>query len=128
MNIPLSSPTPEGAHGVKSLQQSKDTLVADLKVVIADAQLLMKEAVAASSEGISAVPAYLEDRLSAVKYNFNRAKDTVGSTARHAAAATDTYVRQNPWRSLGIACAASIFAGLLLAGAGASVMGKFKGK
>lgn len=39
----------------------------------------------------------------------------IGDTARHAAAATDDYVRGSPWQSLGIAALAGMACGYLLA-------------
>jgi ElaB/YqjD/DUF883 family membrane-anchored ribosome-binding protein len=104
-------------HGIKAVQQSKDKLVADVKIVVNDAQALLKEAVETSAEGIGAVPAYLEDRLSAVKGNFHRAKDAFGATAKQATAATDEYIRENPWKSFGFISAASILVSIAMVSA-----------
>ena len=113
-------------HGLKAVQQSKDKLVADLKTVVNDAQALLKEAVETSAEGIGAVPAYLEDRMNAVKGNFHRAKDAFGATAKQATAATDEYIRENPWKSLGIISAASVLVSIALVSACACTMRKSK--
>lgn len=115
---------PANSHGVKALQHSKDKLMTDLKTVVADAQALLKEAVDTSAEGFSAVPTYLEDRLSAVKSNFQSARSAIETKAKHATAATDEYVRENPWKSLGIVTAASIFVSVLLVSTCASAFGK----
>ena len=101
-------------HGVKALQQGKDKLMADLKTVVSDAQALLKEAKDSSVEGIAGMPAYLEDRFGTVKENFNRVKDTIESKAKYATAATDTYVRENPWKSLGFVTAASFIVSVLV--------------
>jgi ElaB/YqjD/DUF883 family membrane-anchored ribosome-binding protein len=97
--------------GVKA---SKDKLMLDLKAVVSDAQALLKEAADTSVGSIAGVPAYLEDRLCAVKDNFSRVKGTIESKAKSATAATDTYVRENPWKSLGFATAASVILSCLL--------------
>ncbi len=115
---------PANAHGVKALQQSKDKLMTDLKTVVADAQALLKEAVDTSAEGFSAVPTYLEDRLSAVKSNFQSAKNTIESKAKQATAVTNVYVQENPWKSLGFVTAASVIVSVLLVSTCASTMGK----
>ncbi len=119
MNTPLEAvgSTLAGIHGVKALQQSKDKLLTDLKAVVDDAQALLKEAVDTSSQGMSAVPAYLEERLNAVKSNFERAKSTIEAKAKQATAVTNVYVQENPWKSLGIATAASVFVSILLVSA-----------
>ena len=116
--------TAPSAHGVKALQQSKDKLLADLKAVVDDAQALLKEAVDTSAEGISAVPAYLEDRMNAVKSNFERVKSAIESKAKNATAVTNVYVQENPWKSMGIATAASVLVTILLVSACAPAVGK----
>ena len=116
--------TAASVHGVKALQQSKDKLLADLKAVVDDAQALLKEAVDTSAEGISAVPAYLEDRMNAVKSNFERVKSAIESKAKNATAVTNVYVQENPWKAVGIAAAASVFVSILLVSACAPAFGK----
>ena len=118
--------TAESAHGVKALQQSKDKLLADLKTVMDDAQALLKEAVDKSAEGFTAVPAYLEDRLSAVKGNFQRARSAVEARAKQASTVTDVYVRENPWKSMGVVTAAGVLLSILLVSTCASAIGKHR--
>jgi ElaB/YqjD/DUF883 family membrane-anchored ribosome-binding protein len=120
MSTPLGVTNTESAHGVKALQQSKDKLVADLKLVVDDAQALLKEAMDTSAEGIHAVPAYLEDRLNAVKGNLQRVKGAIESKAKQATTVTHVYVQENPWKSLGIVAAVSVMMSILLVGAVAS--------
>jgi ElaB/YqjD/DUF883 family membrane-anchored ribosome-binding protein len=95
-----------------------------LKTVVDDAQALLKDAVDTSAEGAAAVPAYLEDRLSAVKENFQRAKSAIAARAEQATAATDMYVRGNPLKSLGIVAAASVLVSIVALSACATVFGK----
>ncbi|HTE15517.1 MAG TPA: hypothetical protein VK642_10610 [Burkholderiales bacterium] len=104
-------------HGLKALDRGKDKLLLDLKAVVEDAQALMKEAVDSSAQGMSSVPAYLEDRLSTVKDHLQQAKSAVEAKAKHAAAATDQYVRDNPWKSVGFATAATICLSVLVVSA-----------
>lgn len=120
MNTPFGLTQADSTHGVKALQQSKDKLVADLKLVVDDAQALLKEAMDTSAEGITAVPAYLEERLTAAKGNLQRVKAAIESKARQAKDVTHVYVQENPWKSIAIAAAASVIMSLLLLGACAS--------
>jgi ElaB/YqjD/DUF883 family membrane-anchored ribosome-binding protein len=120
MSTPFSVPHTERAHGVKALQQSKDKLVADLKLVVDDAQALLKEAMDTSAEGITAMPAYLEERLNAAKGNLQRVRSAIESRTKQATAVTHVYVQENPWKSIGIAAAASVIMSFLLFGACAS--------
>jgi ElaB/YqjD/DUF883 family membrane-anchored ribosome-binding protein len=130
VDIPLENDahdTSTRQHGAKALYRSKDKLLVDLKAVVEDAQALMKEAVDSSAESVAGVPAYLDDRLSAVKDNLQRVKGAMADQARHAAAATDQYVRENPWRSIGVATAASVVISLLLVRATLPALGKMRG-
>lgn len=105
------------SNGMKAVQQSKDKLIADLKTVVNDAQALLDEAVASSAEAIGAVPAHLEDRMNAVRGKFNRARDAFGATAKQATAVTTEYIRENPWKSLGIISVASIVVSIAMVSA-----------
>lgn len=120
MSTPFGMAQSDTTHGVKALQQSKDKLVADLKLVVDDAQSLLKEAMDTSAEGITAVPAYLEERLNAAKGNLQRVKGVIESRAKQASAVTHVYVQENPWKSIGFAAAASVIVSFLLLGACAS--------
>jgi ElaB/YqjD/DUF883 family membrane-anchored ribosome-binding protein len=120
MSTPFGTIHTEGTRGVKALQQSKDKLLADLKVVVDDAQALLKEAMDTSAEGITAVPAYLEDRMNAVRGNLQRVKGAIESRAKQATAVTHVYVQENPWKSIGLVAAASVIMSFLLLGACAS--------
>lgn len=126
MSTPFGITHTEGTHGVKALQQSKDKLVADLKVVVDDAQALLKEAMDTSAEGITAVPAYLEDRMNAVRGNLQRVKGAIESRAKQATAVTHDYVQENPWKSIGLVAAASVIISFLLLGACASTTSKHR--
>lgn len=114
-------------HGANALHRSKDKLLLDLKAVVKDAQALMKEAMDSSAESVAGVPAYLDDRLSAVKDNLQRVKGAMAAKAKHATAATDQYVRENPWRAIGFATAASVVISLLLVRASLAALGKTRG-
>lgn len=107
----------ENRQGVSALRQSKDKLLLDLKAVVDDAQALMKEAADVSSESVAGVPAYLEDRFNAVKGNLQNAKNAMQAKAKCAAEATDSYVRENPWKSMGFATGASVIVSVLIVSA-----------
>lgn len=53
--------------------------------------------------------------LRTAKAALTAGRRQIGATARHAAAATDDYVRSSPWQSLGMAALAGMACGFLLA-------------
>jgi ElaB/YqjD/DUF883 family membrane-anchored ribosome-binding protein len=130
VDVPLehdANDTSPRQHGENVQLRSKDKLLADLKAVVEDAQALMKEAVDSSAESVAGAPAYVEHRLNAVKYNLQHMKGAMAAKAKHATTATEQYVRENPWRSIGYVAAASVVISLLLVRASLRALGKMRG-
>ena len=104
----------------KTLRQSsnfdsnRDKLLADLKLVVADADQLIREAAGASTESIAELRARLETKVAEVKAKLARAKAAVGGKAQYASDAAQAYVRANPWQSAGVLVAAAVIVGFCL--------------
>lgn len=93
---------------------ARDRLIADVKVLMADADEIVKAM--ASATGEKAVE--LADRL---RVNMRNAKDkmadvqvVVADKAKVAARVTDDYVHDNPWQAVGIAVGVGLLLGLLI--------------
>ena len=93
---------------------SKDKLVADMKVVIADAEELLKATASAAGDRVSAARSRMEDSLRTERIKLAEAQEVVVDKAKAAARATDDYVHANPWRSVGIAAGAGLVIGMLI--------------
>jgi ElaB/YqjD/DUF883 family membrane-anchored ribosome-binding protein len=93
---------------------SKDKLVADMKVVIADAEELLKATASAAGDRVSAARTRMEDSLRIARVKLAEAQEVVVDKAKAAARATDDYVHANPWRSVGIAAGAGLVIGMLI--------------
>lgn len=93
---------------------SKDKLVADMKVVIADAEELLKATASAAGDRVSAARTRMEDSLRTARVKLAEAQEVVVDKAKAAARATDDYVHANPWRSVGIAAGAGLVIGMLI--------------
>jgi ElaB/YqjD/DUF883 family membrane-anchored ribosome-binding protein len=93
---------------------SKDKLVADMKVVIADAEELLKATANAAGDKVTAARARMEDSLRTARIKVAEAQEVVVDKARAAARATDDYVHANPWRAVGIAAGAGLVIGMLI--------------
>ena len=92
----------------------KDKLVEDIKSVMADAQDLLKKAKSSGSESYSVIRAELEERLSESIARLQDVQEELKVRARSAAKATDTYVRDNPWKSVSYVAVAGLIVGLLI--------------
>ena len=93
---------------------SKDKLVADMKVVISDAEELLKATASAAGDRVSAARTRMEDSLRTARVKLAEAQEVMVDKAKAAARATDDYVHANPWRSVGIAAGAGLVIGMLI--------------
>ena len=98
----------------KQLNGQKDKLLADVKNVVADAENLLKKAKSSGAESYAAVRAELEDKLADTIVRLQEVQEELKARARYAARATDDYVHENPWKSMGAVAAVGIVVGLIL--------------
>ena len=91
-----------------------DQLVADLKTVMLDAEALLKATSAQTGEKIQEVRAKAEQSLQQARMRLTEVEDEALKRAREVADATDEYVKENPWQSVGIAAGVGLLVGLLL--------------
>lgn len=101
-------------HQIDNYDSTKDKLLADLKMVVADAELLIQEAADSSSEGFAMLRTRFEKKLVESKAKLGRTRIAVGKKARHATDAAHAYVRENPWKAAGAFAVAGVIFGLLL--------------
>jgi ElaB/YqjD/DUF883 family membrane-anchored ribosome-binding protein len=92
-----------------------DQLLSDLKTVMNDAEALLRATSTQTGEKIQEVRARAEESLRQAKQRLSSLEDEALRRAREVADATDEYVRENPWQSVGIAAGVGLLVGLLLA-------------
>jgi ElaB/YqjD/DUF883 family membrane-anchored ribosome-binding protein len=93
---------------------TSDQLIDDLKTVMSDAEALLKATSAQTGEKIQEVRARAEESLRVAKQRLTAAEEEALRRAREIADATEEYVRDNPWQSVGIAAGVGLVVGLLL--------------
>lgn len=93
---------------------SKDKLIADVKVVIADAEELLRATAGQAGDKISEARAKVQDHLNNAKASLAEAQTAVVERAKAVGHATDDYVHDNPWRSVGVAAGIGFIVGLLI--------------
>ena len=89
-------------------------LTADLKAVVNDAEALLKATAGDASARMSGVRDRLEESVKATRARIAEMEDAVVAQTKAAAEATNQYVHENPWPSIGIAAAAGLVVGVLL--------------
>ncbi|AWI77238.1 MAG: DUF883 domain-containing protein [Azoarcus sp.] len=92
---------------------SRDKLVSDLKLVVSDAEELLKLTAGQAGDKIGDVRSRLTDRLSDAKGRIADAEAAILDKTKKAAHATDDYVHAHPWESVGVAAGVAFLLGLL---------------
>ena len=93
---------------------SKEKLMQDMRVVVADAEELLRATAGQAGEKISAARERIQENLAAAKERLAAAQESMVAKTKQAAKATDEYVHENPWRAVGIAAGVGLVVGMLI--------------
>ena len=92
---------------------SKDKLITDMKVVLADVEDLLKSAAAATGDTAAALRENASIKLKAATEKLTGLQEAALLKGKEAVKMTDEYVHANPWKAVGVAAAAGFLIGLL---------------
>ena len=95
----------ETTNGAEKERRIRGKLAEDLKMVLTDAEELLKATAEQTGERITAARAKAEESLKAAKVRLAQEEVAVVTKTKAAAKATEDYVRANPWKAMGIAAA-----------------------
>jgi ElaB/YqjD/DUF883 family membrane-anchored ribosome-binding protein len=93
---------------------SRDKLVADLKLVVNDAEELLKITAGQAGDKVLAVRDKVQRGLEQAKAKLVELEGKALEQTKAAAHATDAYVHENPWKAVGLAAGAGFLFGLLI--------------
>ncbi len=93
---------------------SKEKLMQDLQLVVADAEELLRATAGQAGEKVNVARERIQESLSAAKVLLEDADEAMMEKTREAARATDEYVHDNPWRAVGIAAGVGLVVGMLI--------------
>ena len=93
---------------------SKEKLMEDMKVVVADAEDLLRATANQTGERIVAARTKAEESLRAARMRLVEAQASVVKKVKVAAKTTDNYVHENPWQAMGIAAVVGLVLGALI--------------
>ena len=94
---------------------ARDQLMSDLKTVIQDAESWLRNGSMLTGEDLQQAKAKFERTLISAKDTLVGLEETVVYRTKEAAKATDEYVHENPWTSIGVGAAAGVLLGLIIA-------------
>lgn len=93
---------------------SKEKLAADLKVVVADAEELLRATASQAGEKVGAARERIQASLAAARVKLAEAERAMLDKTRQAAKATDEYVHEHPWHAVGVAAVVGFLLGALI--------------
>jgi ElaB/YqjD/DUF883 family membrane-anchored ribosome-binding protein len=94
---------------------SRDKFVQDMRVVISDAEELLRATATQAGEKIGVARERIQDSIHQAKVKLAETEAVVRERAQQAARDGEEYVRDNPWRAVGIAAGVGLVLGLILA-------------
>ena len=97
-----------------AMESTREKLVSDLKVLVTDAEELLKATANQAGEKIVTARQHIEQSLEEGKKTLAEAEDVLIDKTKEAAKAADIYVRENPWNAVGIAAGIGLVLGLLI--------------
>jgi len=92
----------------------RDKLMADLRLVVSDAEELLKLTASDVSDSTVSLRARLQERLADSKHRLMDMQHNATEKAKAAGHAADDYVHENPWRSVAIGAGVGLIVGLLV--------------
>lgn len=95
-------------------ESMKQRLLDDFNAVVTEAEQLLKFVTDEGGDKASALRAKMEKKLHAAKERLRSLEDTVVDKSRAAARATDEYVHENPWQSIGVAAGVGAVLGVVI--------------
>lgn len=99
-------------ESINSIQ--KDKIVEDAKVLIADAEEMMRLLASQAGENMGDVHRRLQVRIDKAKADLVDVQTAAINKAKEVGCATDKYVHEEPWKAIGVAAAIGAVAALLV--------------
>ena len=91
---------------------NKQKLIDDLKVVIADAEEILRSTKDLAGEKMVELRAHIGERLADAKVRLAETDAILREKTCAAARVTDTYVKENPWQAVGVAAGIGLLIGI----------------
>jgi len=93
---------------------TSERLAADVKVVIGDAEELLRQSAAATGDQAAQLRERAMVLLRQAREKAQDVQEKALAKGRAAVRVTDDYVHENPWRSIGVAFGVGVLIGLLV--------------
>ena len=102
------------SDAIEMTNSSKQKLVSDMKVVVSDAEEILRATAGVAGEKMVDLRARIGERLRDAKLCIADAEVVIVDKTRAAARVTDDYVNDNPWQAVGIAAGLGLLLGVII--------------
>ena len=92
----------------------KDKLMSDVRTFISDAEEVMRSTADQAGESVAEARDRVLGRLQEARAELATLQKLAVTKAKDASKATDEYVHENPWKSVGIAAGIGLILGLMV--------------
>ena len=92
----------------------REKLIADLKLVIADAEELLRLTAGQAGDKAAELRMRMQARMEQAKADLASAQDAAMDSAKDASRAADVYVHENPWQAVAVAAGLGFLLGIVV--------------
>lgn len=93
---------------------TREKLIADMRVVLADTEQLLKAVIGQSGEKLAALQPRIQENLRNTRARLEEFEQAASDKARAAVNATDDYAHDHPWKLAGMSALLGAAVGLLI--------------
>jgi ElaB/YqjD/DUF883 family membrane-anchored ribosome-binding protein len=93
---------------------TREKLIADFKVVLADAEEMLKATASQTGEKAAEMREKVGDHLKRAKIRLQEEQEKALARTKEVAGATDDYVHDHPWQAVGVGAGIGFLLGLLI--------------
>ena len=101
-------------EAIDMTNSSKQKLVSDMKVVVSDAEEILRATAGVAGERMVDLRERIAERLRDAKLRLADAEAALVDKTKAAARATDDFVNDNPWQAGGIAAGIGLLLGIII--------------
>ncbi len=95
-------------------ESAKELLIDDFNAIMADVDALLKATADQGGEKLAGMRIRLEKSLKVARTGIGKARMALLAKTKETGNAADTYVRDNPWKTAGIAAGVAMMIGWLI--------------
>jgi len=102
------------SDSVEMSSNNKEKLIADMKVVVGDAEEILRATAGVAGEKMADLRERIGASLRDARVRLDDAEAVLVDKTKAAARATDDFVNENPWQAVGIAAGIGVLLGIII--------------